>query len=106
MDMKYVADRIVRLRMKKGLSDRALSLQLGRSPGYINNIENGRRSPSMESFFEICRALDISPQDFFPENKEPGNIYWLMRRAHRMRSTEIGYLQYLIRRMKHRYEPF
>ena len=37
--------RLVELRMQKGVSARDMSLTLGQSPSYINNIENGINLP-------------------------------------------------------------
>lgn len=57
--------RLVDLRNAKGVSARDMSLSIGQSAGYINNIENGVNYPSMTVFFYICEYLDISPKDFF-----------------------------------------
>lgn len=57
--------RLTQLRMAKGVSARSMSLSLGQSPGYINNIENKYNLPSMAIFFFICEFLNISPKDFF-----------------------------------------
>ena len=43
------------LRQAKGVSARDMSLSLGQSAGYINNIENGVNLPSMAMFFyKMC----------------------------------------------------
>lgn len=65
MEREQFADRLASLRMKKGVSARDMSLSLGQSPSYINNIENGVNLPSMSAFFYICDYLGITPQDFF-----------------------------------------
>ena len=57
--------RLVELRMNKGVSARDMSLSLGQSPGYINNIENAVNYPSMTVFFYICEYLGITPAEFF-----------------------------------------
>lgn len=57
--------RLTDLRIAVGVSARDMSLSLGQSPGYINNIENGVNLPSMSMFFYICDYLKISPQEFF-----------------------------------------
>ena len=57
--------RLTELRMKKGVSARDMSLSIGQSAGYINNIENGKNFPSMMGFFYICEYLDVSPEEFF-----------------------------------------
>ncbi len=48
-----------------------MSLSLGLSPAYINNIENLVSLPSMDSFFQICEYFDISPSDFFDFDGAP-----------------------------------
>lgn len=57
--------RLAKLRLKKGVSARDMSLSIGQNAGYINNIENGKALPSMSGFFFICEYLDITPQEFF-----------------------------------------
>ena len=47
------------LRQAKGVSARDMSLSLGQSAGYINNIENGVNLPSMSTFFYICEYLGV-----------------------------------------------
>ena len=68
-------ERLSQLRLAKGVSARDMSLSIGQSAGYINNIENKNNLPSMAAFFYICEYLDISPQDFFDfENKNPEKL--------------------------------
>ncbi len=72
MEKEIFASRLAQLRMNKGVSARDMSLSLGQSAGYINNIENGVNLPSMTMFFYICDYLSIAPKDFFDvENKNP-----------------------------------
>ena len=65
MDKEQFIQRLTALRMQKGVSARDMSLSLGQSPGYINNIENGVNYPSMSVFFYICDYFEISPKEFF-----------------------------------------
>ena len=57
--------RLTELRMQKGISAREMSLSLGLSDSYINKIENGKTLPSMDTFFDICTYLKVTPKDFF-----------------------------------------
>lgn len=59
------SNRLIVLRMKKGVSARDMSLSLGQNPGYINHIENKQTYPSLPGFFNIYEYLDITPQQFF-----------------------------------------
>lgn len=72
MDKEAFIKRLVELRMNKGVSARDMSLSIGQSPSYINNIENGVNLPSMTGFFYICEYLEITPKEFFDiEVKDP-----------------------------------
>ena len=65
MEQSDFIKRLVELRMSKGVSARDMSLSIGQSSSYINNIENGVSFPSMTAFFYICDYLGITPKDFF-----------------------------------------
>ena len=65
MDEKEFSLRLARLREKRGVSARDMSLSIGQNPGYINNIESGKSMPSLAGVFYICDYLDITPSEFF-----------------------------------------
>ncbi len=72
MEKDAFSKRLTELRLAKNVSARDMSLSLGQSPGYINNIENGINYPSMTIFFYICDYFGITPEEFFMvENKDP-----------------------------------
>lgn len=74
--------RLVALRMAKGVSARDMSLSLGQSAGYINNIENGVNYPSMTVFFYICDYLGVTPKEFFDiETVNPTKAHALLEAA-------------------------
>lgn len=85
--------RLTELRMKKGTSARDMSLSLGQSPGYINNIENGVNLPSMTVFFYICEYLEITPKDFFDiDNNDPVKINKLVEASKELNSDELDHI--------------
>ena len=57
--------RLARLRAKKGVSSRDMSLSIGQNTGYISNIECGKALPSMSVFFYISdlKRLDDEQLD-------------------------------------------
>lgn len=62
---QQIGNRITELRMRKDVSESALSQELGKSKGYLQNISSGKSFPSMEMFWEICTYFDMTPQEFF-----------------------------------------
>ena len=57
----FVPERLAKLRTQKGVSARDMSLSLGQANNYINNIENKKSLPAMQSFFYICEYLGVTP---------------------------------------------
>ncbi len=50
-----------------GISQYKLAKQLGITQTFLSEIERGRKSPSIEVFFQLCDALDIK---LFPDEEE------------------------------------
>ncbi len=68
MDIGDIRKRITDLRMKKGVSEYKMSLDLGHSRSYIQNIVSGRSLPSLEEFLYICEYLNVTPKTFFDDS--------------------------------------
>lgn len=93
MDKEAFNKRFVELRMKKGVSARDMSLSIGQSAGYINNIENGVNYPSMELFFYICDYLGVTPKEFFDTDAaNPGKARELLDAASRLDREHLDHL--------------
>lgn len=79
MEKEDFANRLTGLRMKKGVSARDMSLSIGQSPSYINNIERCKSMPSLIVFFYICEYLEVTPQEYFAtEIEDPSAVNELL----------------------------
>jgi len=86
-------NRLVELRLNKGVSARDMSLSLGQSAGYINNIENGVNYPSMTVFFYICDYFGITPKEFFDsEIRNPQKVQELLSAASKLSNDQLEHL--------------
>ncbi|MFR3664914.1 helix-turn-helix transcriptional regulator [Flintibacter sp.] len=65
MDEEFIRNRITELRLREGISEYQLSLNLGQNRGYIQAISSGRALPSMKQFLNICDYFGITPLQFF-----------------------------------------
>lgn len=93
MDKESFSKRLVELRMNKDVSARDMSLSIGQSAGYINNIENGVNLPSMTVFFYICDYLGVTPKEFFDtESTDPTKAKELAAAAQRLNSEQLDLL--------------
>ncbi len=90
--------RLARLRAKKDVSSREMSLAIGQNAGYISSIECGKALPSMSVFFYICEYLNISPSDFFDtENENPGKMRELIDDLKLLDSDQLDTICALVR---------
>jgi len=64
------SDRLIHLRMLKGVSAREMSLSIGQSEGYIAQIERKHNLPSMTVFSYMCEYLGVLPKDFFDDRAD------------------------------------
>lgn len=79
MDEIYVRERISELRIKKGVSEYKMSLDLGHSKSYIQSISSGKAMPSFSEFLYICDYLGVTPKDFFDvDTQEPQDLLQLI----------------------------
>lgn len=101
MEREEFIQRLVALRINKGVSAREMSLSLGQSPGYINNIENGVNLPSMSVFFSICEYLELSPAEFFDTgNSDPSLLSELLHAAKSLNREQLEHLTALAKGLK------
>ncbi len=93
MEMKEFSRRLSVLRLNKDVSARDMSLSIGQSPSYINNIETGVNFPSMTVFFYICEYLGITPQEFFEvDSHNPVKENELLKAAQGLSNEQLDHL--------------
>ena len=98
MDEKDFAIRLARLREKKGVSARDMSLSIGQNPGYINNIETGKSKPSLDGFFFICEYLGVTPSEFFDtESANPSRLDSIVKDMKKLNDQQLETIAMLVK---------
>ena len=93
MEDNFIRNRISALRLKKGISEYKMSLDLGHSKSYIQSISSGKALPSLSEFIYICEYLGVSPAEFFDEGiSEPQQIHRLNSLAKTLSSSDLDVL--------------
>lgn len=64
-----VAQRLVFLREKKGITTNKLANLAGISQSHLREIELGKRQPTVETLSYFCDALGIGLDEFFSESQ-------------------------------------
>ena len=62
---KEIGQRIRRSRQKHGMTAEKLAYENALSKGYLSDIENGKRLPSLKLLLKLSKALDMNLKDFF-----------------------------------------
>ncbi len=90
MNEQYIRDRISALRVKKGVSEYKMSLELGHSKSYIQSISSGKSLPSLSEFLFICEYLGVTPKEFFDEEQDdPALVNEIYQMTKRMREDDL-----------------
>ena len=98
MDDKDFAIRLARLREKKGVSARDMSLSIGQNPGYINNIETGKSKPSLDVFFYICDYLGLTPSEFFDlDSANPTKLDDIVKNMRKLNDEQLDIIGKLVK---------
>ena len=98
MDKKFVQMRIARIRNAHNVSARKVSMELGQSTEYINQIENGKALPSLEGLFNICDYFNISLGEFFDDRVEfPVEYKHIIEELNKMDSVKINQVYELLK---------
>ncbi len=101
MEEKDFSLRLARLREKKGVSARDMSLSIGQNPGYINNIENGKSMPSLSGIFYICEYLGITPCEFFDlDSTDPGKINDIVEDMKHLDDVQLDTIAVLVKGLR------
>lgn len=100
MEPSYISKRITDLRIKKGVAEHKMSIELGHIRSYLSSISNGCALPSMTEFLAICEYLDVTPKDFFDEdNPNPVLISELVNKAKKLSDDDLSLLLNIASRM-------
>lgn len=98
MDDKDFALRLARLREKKGVSARDMSLSIGQNPGYINNIETGKAKPSLDGIFYICEYLGVTPSEFFDtDSPNPEKLGEIIKDMKKLTDAQLDVITRLVK---------
>ena len=101
MEEKDFSLRLARLREKKGVPARDMSLSIGQNPGYINNIETGKSMPSLTGIFYICEYLGVTPSEFFDlESTNPGKIDAIVQDMKHLDDAQLDTIAALVKGLR------
>lgn len=88
VDFKALGLMISKYRHAANLSQEKLAERIDVSTNFLGNIERGEKRPSVETFFKLCVALNISPNDLL--NSSVGRLV-TDQEKHQLRDSAYGF---------------
>ena len=64
-----IGEKIKKTRVEKGLTQKELANRLNSSYVMVNQYENGKRNPKLETIKKIAKALDVDYLEFIASDK-------------------------------------
>ena len=64
---KQLGQRLQQARRGKGWTQEDLAHHAGLDFSYVNQLENGKRNPSLETLYKIATALGVPLKDLIPD---------------------------------------
>lgn len=62
-EAKKLGDNLKRIRTEKGLSQTDIAKSLGVSRGFVSNIENGKRNPTLSTITRLASAVGVTTDE-------------------------------------------
>ncbi len=98
MDKSFIKERYARIRLAHNISARRLSMELGQSSEYINQIETGKSMPSVEGLINFCDYFGMSASEFFDDRIAfPVEYKAIADELNKMDAMEIGLMLDLLK---------
>lgn len=62
-EAKKLGDNLKRIRTEKGFSQTDIAKSLGVSRGFVSNIENGKRNPTLSTITRLASAVGVTTDE-------------------------------------------
>lgn len=97
MEKEFLRNRVYQIRTSNNISARNLSLELGMSSEYINQLESGKLNPSIDFLINFCAYFSISLSEFFDDGiKYPTKIKSILNNLSKLNTDEFDLIEKLI----------
>lgn len=97
-----IGKRIKQIRISKNMQSCELASKVGISNVYLSYIENGIKTPTIETLKKICDAMGITLAEFFrdEDNTLPIEYYELLESAKELSPKQLKILNQIIKLIK------
>ncbi|MBR5319288.1 MAG: helix-turn-helix transcriptional regulator [Peptococcaceae bacterium] len=96
---EFIRKRITELRLKKNVSERQMSVDLGMGENYIQGITSGNSLPSLKVLEKIAGYFELTLSEFFYENEKTALVQTAAQMMTELNEEDIIFVISLIKRL-------
>jgi transcriptional regulator with XRE-family HTH domain len=74
-----IGEKLKEVRLRLGMSQKELADKVELTPSFMSQLESNQVSPSLSTFVQLCRALNINPGRFLQTDEEAPSP-WIVRK--------------------------
>lgn len=75
MDIGDLGKQLKQIRIKRGYTQEKVAERINSAPSYISDIERGIKAPSLSTFVELLKTLDVSADYILQGSVDSGKEY-------------------------------
>lgn len=64
-EAEKLGNNLKRIRTERGISQSDIAKSLGVSRGFVSNIENGKRNPTLATISKLAKAIGVPTEELF-----------------------------------------
>lgn len=99
--LEFIRNRVTELRLSEELSERALSLDIGKSDSYIRQVSSGKITPALVPLIQICERLSVDLSEFFdPDFHNPDLLHTAFAQLKKLSDEDIAFLIVLMKKLE------
>jgi len=99
MTREEIAILIKKFRKSAGYNLKDLATKVGISAAFLSQLENGRRTITIDFLIDFCAALNISLADFFRSSGLTNEEIQLLQQYQKLDGEDKHYVQYIMTRL-------
>lgn len=99
MEREDIGMLLKKVRLSAGYNLKELATKVGISTAFLSQLENGRRTITIDFLIDFCTALNISVVDFFSSNDLAEDEIQILQNYRKLNDEDKGYVRYIVTRL-------
>lgn len=99
MNREDIAMLVKKFRQSAGYNLKDLATKVGISAAFLSQLENGRRTITIDFLIDFCATLNLSLADFFRSSGLTDDEIQILQDYQKLNGEDKRYVQYIVTRL-------